>query len=197
MSGVNLRAYAFFMDALHLASLDEPMTFALDVEDLDTDLDTMPWSHMRAFAERSELQFIAESVRARHVTLAREIDRVMESSDTVVPPCLGSLALLGGALGNVAAFADSTIHRELFCKEGMLSPYLSAVYIALHDVLEHLHPPVGDHEAREARSLASRFDKAMLEQHRLDRVCGILPPDVSAAVLEAFVALSRFTDDVA
>ena len=187
MSCESARAYAFFMDAMNFACLDEPMTFALDVEDLDTDLDTMPWSHTRAFVERSELQFIAESVRARHVTLAREIDRVMESAVAVVPPCLGSLALLGSALGNVAAFVDSTTHRELFCKEGMLSPYLSAVYIALHDVLEHLH---------EGRALASRFDKAMVEQHRLDRVCGILPPDVSAAVLEAFVALSRFTDDL-
>ena|SRR6185312_7512475 len=153
-----------------LRSSPELPMFPLDAEDLDTELDATPWTC--AGFERHERERVVGLVRSRHVALA--------ASARLVPH--RSIARLASALGHVAAFVESDRHFELFIKHGLLSAYLSAVYVAAHDALTGR--PLRAHRVHE-------------EGAKLERIADTLPDDVRAAVAETFGAFRRFEDDLA
>jgi hypothetical protein len=155
------------MDSAMLAS-DRSQLWSLDLDDLDTELDVLPWG--RAALERQERARVADLVRARHDTLAR----------AARPLRAPSLVTLTAALGRVAAFANVDRHVELFASGGLLATYLSVVYTAAHDGLT-------------ARPL--RSSKIAAERRRLAYVADRLPDDVRVAVVELFIAFDRFERD--
>jgi hypothetical protein len=153
------------------------LVFNLDEEDLDTDLDTPVWD--ASFRER-----------ARYDALSREIDRLVQSAsdDTVVPPCLGSLALLSLSLRRLAAAAANGTYRELFANDGIVGSYLNAAYAAARGSVEH---------ARDPSTSVIGFDDVISAQRRLDAITDELPDELRMPVLEAFVAFARFKNDLA
>ena len=151
-------------------SPEDVTLFALDADELDTELDAVPWG--RPSLERHERERLADLVRSRHETLARAARSVDGRS----------LAALVTALGHVAAFGGSDRHAELFGKTGLLGGYLSAVYAAAHDGVT-------------ARPL--RLERVDEEHRRLASVADALPEDVRAALLETFAAFDRFAADLA
>jgi hypothetical protein len=143
------------------------LLFSID-DDLDTDLDTPIWDG--AFRDV-----------VRYDALAREIEHCVAraTEDTVVPPCIGSLVLLAGSLRRLSAGAANGTYRELFAPEGIVGAYLVTTYAA----------------ARE--QTRATFDAAIAAQNRLEAVTDELPEEVRGPVLEAFVAFSRFRNDLA
>ena len=157
--------------------------FALDADDLDTELDATPWAPVGF--ERHERERVVGLVRSRHAALVASV--------RLVP--LRSIDRLASALGHVAAFVESDRHFELFTKHGLLSPYLSALYAAADDALTgnaRAVPPTADPATRPLR--AHRVHE---EGAKLERVADTLPDDVRAAVAETFGAFRRFEDDLA
>jgi len=153
------------------------LVFNFDDEDLDTDVDTPVWD--ASFRER-----------ARYDALSREIDRLVEDArdESVVPPCLGSLALLSLALRRLAAAAGSGTYRELFEDGGIVGGYLNAAYAAARASIER---------TRDARACAIPLDDVTAAQRRLDAVTDELPDELRTPILEAFVAFARFKNDLA
>jgi len=147
------------------------LVFSLDDDDLETDLDTPVWD--ASFREV-----------VRYDALARELDHLVASACAAQPspPFLGSLVLLATSLRRLAAGAANGTYRELFASDGIIGGYLNAAYAV----------------ARCAATRSEvRFDDVLAAEKRLDAVIDELPDELGAPVLETFVALSRFRNDLA
>jgi hypothetical protein len=146
------------------------LLFSID-DDIDTDLDTPIWDG--AFHDVM-----------RYDALAREIEHLIAraTEESVVPPCIGSLVLLAASLRRLAAGAANGTYRELFATEGIVGGYLNAAYATARDA---------------AAGAPLSFDQVSAAQKRLDAVADELPDELRVPVLEAFVAFSRFRNDLA
>ncbi len=147
------------------------LLFSID-DDIDTDLDTPIWEG--AFQDA-----------VRYDALAREVDHLIARATTdssVVPPCIGSVVLLAGSLRRLAAGAANGTYRELFAADGIVGAYLAAAYATARDA---------------AAGIPLSFESVNAAQKRLDAVQGELPDELRTPVLEAFVAFSRFRNDLA
>jgi hypothetical protein len=152
--------------------------YALDDEDIVTDLDSAPWaapqesgaiekreSFIAALGVEQPLDAPVLREQGALVAVIARLEKTCEAFDSVDVSAeaaeislrrrVGSLALLSSALGNVCAFALSAEHRELFDHPkgsepvGLLAPYLSDVHMWTGDVAETL-----EHLARELNELA-------------------------------------------
>ncbi len=152
------------------------LVFSID-DDCDTDLDTPVWD-----ASFHEV--------VRYDALAREVERLIAAAtdSSVVPPCLGSLALLAASLRRLAAGAANGTYYELFASDGIVGGYLNAAYAAARSACDHVRAP-------ETAPIA--LDAVITAHQRLDAIADELPDELRTPVLEVFVAFSRFRHDLA
>jgi len=155
---------------------DDVVMFALDDFDFDfdTELDHMPW----------------ESGVSRASTMKHEDDVLVGAMRKLDgASCERAKALRGvvDALAVVRGFMLSAEHRELFEPGGLLEPYLSCVRTWAIDIAEAF--ATGDVVA--ARLVVWIYERAVVEQTRLESVIDALPNDLVAALHELFVALPR------
>jgi hypothetical protein len=155
---------------------DDLVMFALDDFDfdLDTELDHLPW----------------ESGVSRASTMKHDDDvltGVMRKLDGAT--CERAKALRGvvESLAVVRGFMLSTEHRELFEPGGLLEPYLSCVRTWTIDVAEAF----ASGDAPSLHLVVWIYERAMLEESRLESVMDALPNDLVAALHELFAALPR------
>jgi hypothetical protein len=134
------------------------------------------------------------------------VDPSADAAELSLRKRVGALAMLANALRATCGFVLSHEHRELFAKDGLVEPYLSAVHMWTSDVTESLTDL-----ARELNALAPNWSalrerveaaewihaRALHEQAKLDRVKDALPEDLRAAVLELFDAFTLFKRDLA
>ena len=161
------------MPTLHA---DDVVMFALDDFDfdLDTELDHNPW----------------ESGASRVSSIKHEDDVLtgtMRKLDGAT--CERAKALRGvvESLAVVRGFMLSAEHRELFEPGGLLEPYLSCVRTWAIEVAEAF----ASGDAVALHLVVWIWERALLEQARLESVIDALPDDLVAALHELFTALPR------
>jgi len=203
----------------------EEILFALDDEDIQTDLESNAWQpeeHVRHDSFVGALpheRSLEDHVREEDEALAASVTRleiVCEAFDSVDPSAhaaevslrkrVGALAMLSNALRATCGFVLSAEHRELFAPGGLVEPYLASVHMWTADVTETL-----TELARELNALSPDWSKlrdrlaaaewvfarAESEGERLDRVQDTLPDDLRAAIAELFAAIAVFKRDLA
>lgn len=204
---------------------DEVVMFALDDEDIETDLDADAWAPNPGLRQDSfvgELPretTLEDRIREEDDALVASITRlelICEAFDSVDPSAfaaelalrkrVGALAMLSNALRNTCGFVLSREHRELFAeREGLLAPYLASVHMWTADVTETLTDlgrelnalaPAWSSLRDRLRAADWIYDRAMTEQRKLDRLADTLPDDLLAAIDELFAALAFFKHDL-
>ncbi len=195
---------------------DQVVMFALDDEDIETDLDASAWepsagSFVGTLPQEATLE---DHVRHEDEALASSIAKleiICEAFDSVDPSAhaaelslrkrVGALAMLSNALRATCGFVLSADHRELFAHGGLLEPYLAGVHMWTADITETLSDLARDLNALSPDWCALRdrlraadwiYERTLVEQRKLDRVADTLPEDLQAAVDELFVALASF-----
>lgn len=155
---------------------DDVVMFALDDFDfdLDTELDHMPWE-----------SGVSRASPAKHdddvlTGVMRKLDGATCERAQALHGVVESLAVVRG-------FMLSAEHRELFEPGGLLEPYLSCVRTWAIDVAEAF----ASGDAVGLHLVVWIYERAVLEQARLESVMDALPNDLVAALHELFVALPR------
>jgi hypothetical protein len=156
---------------------DDVVMFALDDFDfdLDTELDHAPWE--------SGMSRAASSLKHDDDVLmgaVRKLDGATCERAKAVRSAAESLAVVRG-------FMLSVEHRELFEPGGLLEPYLSCVRTWAIDVADAFAS--GDVAA--LHLVVWIYERALLEQARLESVIDALPNDLVAALHELFAAVPR------
>ena len=153
---------------------DDMVVFALDDFDFDTELDHAPWESgvSRAASLKHDDDVLTGAVR--------KLDGATCDRAKAVRGVAESLAVVRG-------FMLSAEHRELFEPGGLLEPYLSCVRTWAIDVAEAFAS--GDTIA--LHLVVWIYERAMLEQRRLESVIDALPNDLVAALHELFAAVPR------
>ncbi len=163
---------------MHTMHADDVVMFALDADELDfdfdTELDLQPWE--------SGLSRVS-SVKHEDDLLTGAMRKLDGAS------CERAKALRGVAdsLAVVRGFMLSADHRELFEPGGLLEPYLSCVRTWALDIAEAF--ATGD--AMAAHLVVWIYERAKVEQARLESVIDTLPNDLVAALHELFAAMPR------
>jgi hypothetical protein len=205
-------------DAARSLDPDEVVMFALDDEDIETDLDVSPLRQDSFVGELPREATLEDHVRGEDEALAQSVARleyICEAFDSVDPSAgaaetalrkrAGGLAMLSNALRATCAFVLSTEHRELFARGGLLEPYLSDVHMWTGDVTEtltdlarQLNAVAPDWFALRERLENAKWihAHALVEHRKLDRIKDTLPDDLRAAVDELFIAFACFTRDL-
>jgi hypothetical protein len=155
---------------------DDVVMFALDDFDfdLDTELDHMPWESgvSRASSMKHEDDLLTGAVA--------KIDGATCERAKALRGLVDSLAVVRG-------FMLSAEHRELFEPGGLLEPYLSCVRTWALDIAEAF----ASGDAIAAHLVVWIYERAVVEQTRLESVIDALPNDLVAALHELFAALPR------
>ena len=161
---------------MHTMHADDVVMFALDDFDfdLDTELDHMPWESgvSRAAPSRHEDDLLIGAMR--------KLDGASCERAKALRGVVDSLAVVRG-------FMLSAEHRELFEPGGLLEPYLSCVRMWALDIAEAF----ASGNALAARLVVWIYERALVEQARLESVIDALPNDLVAALHELFAALPR------
>jgi hypothetical protein len=191
----------------------EQVMFALDDDDIITDLDQTPWVASAPKRDSFIGALLGESVAREGDTLVASLTRLektceaFDSSDPSATAAelslrrkVGTLSLLCAALGNVRAFAQRPEHHELFAHRGLLDAYLSNVHMWTGDITETLESLATELNALAPDWSAFRecvlnvdwiYARAMTEQRRLDHVADTLPEDLRVALDDLFITLPR------
>jgi len=161
---------------MHTMHADDVVMFALDELDFDfdTELDHAPWESGMSRAS---------SVKHDDDVLTGAVRKVDGAT------CERAKALRGVAesLAVVRGFMLSPEHRELFEPGGLLEPFLSCVRQWAIEVAEAF----ASGDAISLHLVVWIWERAMLEQARLESVIDALPNDLVAALHELFTALPR------
>ena len=155
---------------------DDVVMFALDDFDfdLDTELDHSPWESgvSRASSMKHEDDVLLGAMR--------KLDGATCERAKALRGVVESLAVVRG-------FMLSAEHRELFEPGGLLEPYLSCVRTWAIEVAEAF----ASGDAVALHLVVWIWERALLEQARLESVIDALPDDLVAALHELFTALPR------
>lgn len=178
---------------------DEVVMFALDPEDLDTDLDVTPW-------EGGGGSFVGALPREGDDELSRalaEVERVCAAFDSVDPSGVAAETALRKRVGWLALLVRATrAVRAIASREAPCDAYVSSIETWTLDVSASLANLARELNVLEPRWSAFRerlaaagwiAERVAREETRLASDYAALPEEVRAALDELAVAFATFT----